>query len=88
MLQMMKLWHKVGNKLAQHQPASEWQRKNLKLRILPLKSLLITTTVYCFLTDDLKSLLNTAEERISELEDKSKVIYNIEVIVRRKLRRV
>lgn len=88
MLQMMKLWHKVVKKLAQHHPASEWQRKNLNLRILPSKSSLITTTLYCFLTDDWKSLLNTAEERISELEDKSKVIYNIEVIVRRKLKRV
>lgn len=85
---MIKLWHKEVKKLAQHHPASEWQGKNLNLGILPSKSSLITTTLHCFLTDDLKSLLNTAEERIGELEDKSKVIYNSEVIVRRKLRRV
>lgn len=68
---MMKLWHKV-KKLAQHDSASEWQRKNLNLGILSSKSLLVTTTLYCFLTDDLKSLLDPAEKRISEMEDKSR----------------
>lgn len=46
--QKWKLWHKEDKKLAQHHPASKWQKKKLNLGSLAPKSLLLTTTIYCF----------------------------------------
>lgn len=77
------LQHKEVEKLTQYHLVSKKQRKKLHVGILALKSLLRATTLYCFLTDDMKSLLDTAEKRISELEDKYKEFYNIKVTIRR-----
>lgn len=82
-LQMMKHRHKGVKKPPHYHPAGQQQRKNLNLGILASESLLTATTLHCCLTDDLKSLPDTDEVRISELEDKFKETDNIKVIVRR-----
>lgn len=62
---MKKLWHREVKELDQHYPASKWQRNDLNLGSLASKSLLLTTTLYCFLIDDSKRLLDTGKERVS-----------------------
>lgn len=85
---MTKLWHKEVKNVAQHQPVSQWQRKNLNLASLASVSLLITTTLYCFLADDLQGLLDITEQIISELKNNSKEIDYIKVTLRRNIRKI